>query len=267
MASFTFLSVWWKLLSPESSTRPYREQPAPGGHQAHVPRALPLHAVSFEPGDPAHPCLSQPGLPRQSLTSFRFLRLSLSELHRVCLRAERRANPMHHSLSNQQTHTLTDHHHDKASKSLSDRRITVLRRFPCVFREGIEIPVPSCEPAYFPQVTVWGQTGRYSDYNASKSWTLEIMWLWSKLQCRFVSLQFKSLVSFSALAHLSPGGYKVFTYYEFFLAAKWNYRITLSKWRSFCMFAVNCFLYEIQDSFDSERSLRAAVVWWSREEV
>lgn len=157
MASFTFLSVWWKLLFPESSTRPYREQPAPGGHQAHIPRALPLHAVSFEPGDPAHPCLSQPGLPRQSLTSSRFLRVSLSELHRVCLRAERRANPMHHSLSNQQTHTLTDHHHDKASKSLSDRRITVLRRFPCVcvFREGIEIPLPSCEPAYFPQVTVW----------------------------------------------------------------------------------------------------------------
>lgn len=73
----------------------------------------------------------------------------------------------------------------------------------CVFREGIEIPLPSCEPAYFPQVTVWGQTGRYSDYNASKSWTLEIMWLWSKLRCRFVSLQFKSLVSFSALWHQS----------------------------------------------------------------
>lgn len=131
-----FLSFLMNLLFPESSTRPYRERPAPGGHKAHVPRAFPLHAFSFEPRDHAHPCLTQPGLPWQSLTSLCFFCLSLPELHWVSLRAGRRANLMQQSPGNQQTHTLTN-----TMTKLA--RVILIEELQCweVFRESVEMPV------------------------------------------------------------------------------------------------------------------------------
>lgn len=153
-ASFSFFlcnESSMNLLFAESPTRPYRKQPAPGGHKAHVPRDFPLHSFSFEPGDPAHPCLSQHGLSRQSLTSLCFFCFSLPELHRVSLRAERRAKPMQHSLSNQQTNTLTN-----TMTKLA--RVILIEELQCweVFRKDVEIPIISYEPAYYPLVTSLG---------------------------------------------------------------------------------------------------------------
>lgn len=55
---------------PESSPREERPASAAGGHQAHLPRPLPVRSVRPQPGDAAHPRLPRPRLPRQSLTSF-----------------------------------------------------------------------------------------------------------------------------------------------------------------------------------------------------
>lgn len=73
----------------------------------------------------------------------------------LSLRAERRANPMQHSLSNQQTNTLTN-----TMTKLA--RVILIEELQCweVFRKDVEIPIISYEPAYYPLVTVWGKTGR-----------------------------------------------------------------------------------------------------------
>lgn len=58
-------------LCPESSSGEKRPSSAPGGHQTHLPCPLPVHPVSPQPGDAAHPGLPWPGLYHQSLTESR----------------------------------------------------------------------------------------------------------------------------------------------------------------------------------------------------
>lgn len=66
---FLLSSVYYYPLSTESSSGEKRSSAASRRHQTHVPRLVPIHAVGSEPGNPAHPSLPRPGIPRQGLTA------------------------------------------------------------------------------------------------------------------------------------------------------------------------------------------------------
>lgn len=67
-----------------------------------------------------------------------------------------------------------DQHHYKAVKNLSDRRITMLRCFLCVFREGVKPQYLSRNQLIFLWVLL-GVKQTDSRYNVCTSWTPEIM--------------------------------------------------------------------------------------------
>lgn len=77
-------------LCPESSSGEERPSSAPGGHQTNLSCPLPIHPVSAQPGDAAHPGLPRSGLHHQGLTSLKSCFNSQNSVKRPLCSIDRR---------------------------------------------------------------------------------------------------------------------------------------------------------------------------------